>query len=305
MNQGTPAINFGQVSKDQGLSENSWNRDNSFQEKLNVEEKRLEERQKTLNSFNFGAIQSIFNVIPLEFDFNMNMASIENNFNKESFSTKTEVKALAKQSSFSNGNNPTKNGASEIHLLRASNQQAAEQNAMLNKFFLNNNLVPNTEILMPFSKIAEGTKASSTTKIELEPLIENISKYAKVIKANGRTTIELSLKPEDLGNILLNISSKNGIVSVEIVASRETKDILDANLLALKDALTQANINVGNLDVSAKGSQEGRENSNGMESIAFLNPGSLLKAPDELKFEQGSLDTLFTLLNKLNIYSKV
>jgi len=305
MNKGIYAINLSEVSKDLNLRQSYCQRDPSFDEKLTIEEKKLEERAKILNSFSWGAVQSIFNVVPLEFDFNINIASIENNFNHNVNHTGNKIEQTAEQENLSNWHKSQNGETAKTQILASHSPQTMEQNIILNDLLSSNDyFIGDLQIFMPFNKIAEAIKTESMSKLDLDPIIESISKHIKLIKAGGKTTIELALKPEYLGKLLLNISSKNGIVSIEIIASKETKEIMEKNLSTLKQALSQANINIGNLEVSTKGSSEDRENLS-FQPVAFLNFGSTSKVLEQNKIEDRSLERLFTLLNELRIYSKV
>lgn len=306
MNNVLPAINSSEVSKDLSLKQTSYGENSSFDEKLSIEEKKLEERTRTLNPFSWGTVQSIFNFVPLEFDFNLNIASIENNFDRRSYHSNGKTAETIRMSNLSSKNGSPKGEAFGDRALISNNQQAAGKNIILNEFLSNSSyFAPNMEIIMPFSKIAEAIKARSMLQLDLDPIIESISKYVKLIKAGGKTTIELTLKPEHLGNLILNISSKNGVVSVEIIASKETQDLMEANLGSLKEALAGANINIGNLEVSTNGRSKERENDPELQPVSLLSFNNNLKLPEDNKIEDLALDRLFTLLNELSIYSKV
>ena len=302
MNNGIHAIiETPEVSKDLTLNQSAWRSDNSFGEKLKIEQQKLEESRLKTNSITWAAVQSVFNAVPLEFEFNI--SSMENNFNTSMEQPTNKIEGTAKQNGLSNQNNGNERNATENQSFISAVPQTSKQDSILNKLLTQNMyFAPNIEVVVPFSKFAEA--ARSSLKLDLDPIIESISKFMKISKVSGKTAIELSLKPENLGNILLNISSKNGVVSVEILASEEVKQILEANLLDLKEALAQANINLGSLNVSTGGDQDKEEMLEERTSISLLNLFSPVETEEVTKLQEGSIDRLFALLNELNIYSK-
>jgi hypothetical protein len=59
----------------------------------------------------------------------------------------------------------------------------------------------------------------------------------------------LCLKPEHLGNALLNITAKDGVITIGIIAEPKTKELIEENLAQLTAAIKDANINLGGVSV--------------------------------------------------------
>jgi flagellar hook-length control protein FliK len=131
-----------------------------------------------------------------------------------------------------------------------SKSHQAEQikftNSAINKFFAGEmEITP--EVYGQF--VTAKSKLSSMTSINLDDLIAQIKDKLKLVKENGKTELSIALNPEDLGNVLMNISSKNGIISISIFADKAAKQALDENIQELERSLKNANLNVENLDI--------------------------------------------------------
>lgn len=79
---------------------------------------------------------------------------------------------------------------------------------------------------------------------DLQSLVDEIASRVALVKDKGRTQISLTLQPEELGEILLTLTSLAGAISVQIQASSDTKKLLLSQRDELALALKKANINV-------------------------------------------------------------
>ena len=109
-------------------------------------------------------------------------------------------------------------------------------------------LVPNLEAFPLFS-LAE-QKGTLLNKLDLQFLVDQIVSRLKLVKDKGSTTLTLGLKPEDLGEIILTLTSRGGMISIKIEAKEETRKMLDASLDALKNSLKDK-IDLGEIKVTA------------------------------------------------------
>jgi hypothetical protein len=93
-------------------------------------------------------------------------------------------------------------------------------------------------------------------------LFTQIVEKAKVMVSQGNSEMEISLKPDNLGKLQLKISLENHLVTAKFVAeSDQVKQILESNLVQLRNSLQEQGIQVENLMVSV--GQDG----NGAESF--------------------------------------
>jgi len=86
-------------------------------------------------------------------------------------------------------------------------------------------------------------------KFDMQALIDEIVSRALLVKDKGRTELRLGLKPADLGEIMLTLTSHAGLVAIQIAALPESKKLLESNIEELKKALKKARINFDEITI--------------------------------------------------------
>jgi flagellar hook-length control protein FliK len=86
-------------------------------------------------------------------------------------------------------------------------------------------------------------------KLDLQSLIDEIVQQVKIVKEKGKTEISLSINPEELGEILLTITSVSGMISIQIQTSKETKKLLESERAELERSLKKAKVNLGQIRI--------------------------------------------------------
>jgi len=86
-------------------------------------------------------------------------------------------------------------------------------------------------------------------KLDLQFLIDQILEQVKLVKGKGKTELSLTLKPENLGEIFLQLTSLAGKVSILISASPETRKLIDASKEELARALKKSRINLDRITI--------------------------------------------------------
>lgn len=117
----------------------------------------------------------------------------------------------------------------------------------------------------------EGAKHVDTAEV-----VKQIIDKVKVGINKDVTELKISLKPEELGDVTLKIASQNGIVTAQITAeSQRVKEIIEAGFNQLKQALSEAGVEVSQLEVnvgsSDQNSQYDNQNSSSEKSSARIN----------------------------------
>ena len=108
-------------------------------------------------------------------------------------------------------------------------------------------LVPNLEAQPAFyNAFLEG---KLQPKLDLQLLIDRIVEQVKLVKGKEKTELSLTLKPEELGEIFLVLSSHSGIVSISIQASPETKKLIDDQREELERALKRAQVSFDKIEI--------------------------------------------------------
>lgn len=92
---------------------------------------------------------------------------------------------------------------------------------------------------------------SSYQTVDTQMIFDQIVQRVRVSLAEGVSSIEMQLNPENLGKLFLNISSKDGAIHAQIFANNETvREALELQMVALKEQLNQAGVKVDAIEVS-------------------------------------------------------
>ncbi len=93
------------------------------------------------------------------------------------------------------------------------------------------------------------TEGKMLIKLDMQSLIDQILTQVQLIKSKGKTEISLGLKPENLGELLLILTSKSGMISIEIQAQDKARKLIEDDLIELELALKKANVNLADIKV--------------------------------------------------------
>ncbi len=105
----------------------------------------------------------------------------------------------------------------------------------------------------------EGTTGFSS-QLDVQNIIRQIVEFSKVTVGNTATTMEMQLNPENLGKIMMSVTSKDGTVSAQIFTQNEAvKEALEQQIVTLKENMNQAGVKVDAVEVSV-GSHEFERN---------------------------------------------
>lgn len=101
--------------------------------------------------------------------------------------------------------------------------------------------------------------------VNAQDVINQIMNQVKITTSGQQfTEMRMTLRPESLGEITLRVLTQNGIVMAQFEAeSQRVKEALEANFGQLRDALTEAGISFGELNVFVR--QDGQERLNQFE----------------------------------------
>lgn len=105
-----------------------------------------------------------------------------------------------------------------------------------------------------------GNIGSFAGQMDIQNIIRQIAEFSRVIVNNASTTMEMQLNPENLGKLMLSVTTKNGVVSAQIYTQNEAvKEALEQQLVTLKQEMNQAGVKVDAVEV-AVGSHEFERN---------------------------------------------
>ena len=103
----------------------------------------------------------------------------------------------------------------------------------------------------------QGNTPQTGTPVNAQDVINQIMTQVKVsYTGQNFTEMRMTLRPESLGEIVLRVMTQNGIVMAQFEAeSQRVKEALEANFNLLRNALTEAGVAFGELNVYVR--QEG------------------------------------------------
>ena len=185
----------------------------------------------------WAEIQKIFNIIPLEFNFDFNAGKIEDNTPKK-YSEPDKVKAESAKTE------------KEIKTQVQESTKTISCFKITKETFKGNLPSPLPFYPIPTLGYANGTSFKPITKEDLQLMIDEIVEKIELLKVNRRTELNMSLSYENLGDLTLLLSLKNGFISIQIAAAQaETKKSLEENLSELESALKNAKINLEDIKI--------------------------------------------------------
>jgi len=225
--------------------------DKPFKNYLDEEQQRLVNLFSPFGQFNFG---SMFSYPDL-------------NFNADKLSLFADTPASSYQAAEQPSHPATQQSSSQTEqaitsqIFFSNNQESIAvvdkslKNAFQELLMQTGWLAPNMEANPAF--LNAELKGTLLAKFDMQSLVDKIISQLEMVKDKGRSELRFGLKPENLGEILLTLSSRSGMISINIAASDETRKIMEENLNALSAALKRAKINLENIKVS--GIKEAKE----------------------------------------------
>ena len=104
--------------------------------------------------------------------------------------------------------------------------------------------------------ITAKNRIASLREISVDDLIDQIKDKIKFMVQNGTSELSMELKPDDLGTILMSVSSSKGVLSINIYADQAVKQALEEHINELERSLKLANLNLGKLALYASDKKE-------------------------------------------------
>ena len=210
--------------------------DGSFDTQLETAQKELEHKSK-LSSFPWSQLESLFDILPLEFDFDFQASQIQESPSQPKEETNTRPDQEAKPQALTAKAEVVK-VCSDVKII---------------KEVLSKN-IPAPQVLfapiVPGQNISGQMTSSPVSRIDLQKLIDEIIKNAELIKSGKKTELKLGILEQELGEMELAFSVKSGVVSVMIsTRNEETKKIITDNITELEIALKDAKIRLEDIKV--------------------------------------------------------
>jgi len=232
-------------TNDTSLFESSYasnQSDRSFQQTLEEEKKRLGATFSPLAGFNFNGLFSYPNLsdkinrqLEVFSDTNQSVYQYQENKKEPTWTntSTTNQTQTATQQGISQLTNNNSNTATKVFLQQLLNKAGW--------------LTPNLEAQPLLQQMQMQGKILN--KIDLQFLVDQILSQVKLVKEKGQLTLLLSLKPENLGEIILSLTARSGMVSIQIQAEEKTKELLEDEMRELEIALKKAKVNLSEIKI--------------------------------------------------------
>ena len=99
--------------------------------------------------------------------------------------------------------------------------------------------------------VAQSTKPEAVRMQQMVDIVNQVVEKIKVTLGADSTSMEMQLNPEHLGKVLLNVSSKNGMMTaVFSVQSEEAKAALESQMFTLRENLEARELKVDAVEVN-------------------------------------------------------
>jgi flagellar hook-length control protein FliK len=216
--------------------------DSSFQNLLEQEQQRMALMFSPWGGFNFGSLfayPEFLNTDQAErsgsFLFGMDITSPEHT-TADYAQPKTEQ--------------PTAGNNGQSFFQSTNNYFPQPAQATLQEILLKTGwLTPNLEASPLFYRAQ--LEGKMLNKLDLQALVDQIVTQLQLVKGKGKTELTIGLRPEELGNILLTLTSKSGMISIHIQAPEETRKLLEALRLELEMALKKSKVNLAEIKIDS------------------------------------------------------
>jgi flagellar hook-length control protein FliK len=157
--------------------------------------------------------------------------------NKENVTTEGNVAEIAET-----GEEATLSGNKD-----SGNDSLWNQNTESNQVFVTGQSTTQTGQVNDLSQM----QFNSYFSVETAQIMEQIAEQIRIVVTPDTTSMEMQLNPENLGKMYLHISSEEGVVNAQFIATNEVvKEALESQIATLRENLTQAGVKVDAIEVT-------------------------------------------------------
>lgn len=162
----------------------------------------------------------------------------------------------------------------------------------------------------------EGREQQNVSYSTFNDIMEQIGDYVKVNVTADVKQMEIQLSPANLGQVHINMVSKNGIVTAQITAENEmVKNAIESQIVQLKERLESQGVKIEAVEVTVASHEfernldQNRENRESKEEVKKVSSrkwnlseldGELLEGEELTDSEQVELDMMKLTGNQLN-----
>ncbi len=155
---------------------------------------------------------------------------------------------------------------SELQSKAKSNNSNASTVPLLNTSEFANELL---------SAVKETAQTPQSNMQQMIDIVNQVTGQIKLSVSQDNSSMQLQLNPEHLGKVMLNVTSKNGVMTANFtVQTQEAKDALESQLFQLRQNLEQKEIKVDNVEVNVSNFDFSQNAGTGADSQSDFNRGN-------------------------------
>ena len=213
------------------------------------------------------------------------------NTSDNSSDTKVEVsvtkseESSSQQSSFSSQSEDDMSEVTHDQTISEDDVTTDNQHTVRNDFIQNLNQAVNDTVQV--------AKPESVRMQQMVDIVNQVVERIKVSIGTESTSMEMQLNPEHLGKLLLNVSSKNGVMTaVFSVQSEEAKAALESQMYTLRENLELRELKVDAVEVNVSDfdfSHSDQQTMNGDQSKADNGNGRQMKFEFDDESSEGAV----------------
>lgn len=148
-------------------------------------------------------------------------------------------------------------------------------------------------------------KPEQPVTVNKDNIIEQIVDKVKVNFSDIKNEIKLSLKPEVLGELTMNIEVIKGeVIAKVMVESQRTKEVIESNLIQLKEGIKDTGLEIKTFEVFVGSGSDFDKHNSGQFNLNKNNQKTKIKVQDNKSiknYEEGSIDNK---INSIGLYSE-
>lgn len=153
--------------------------------------------------------------------------------------------------------------------------------------------------------VDKSTELEGQLPIEPKEVVEQIVQKVKFDLSENKNEIKLSLKPEALGEMTMNIEvAKDGVIAKIMVDNHRAKEIIEGNLFQLKEGIKDTVLEIKTFEVFVGGGSDFDKHSSGQFNLKQNSKKMRIKNENNKTIENYGEQLMDDRMNSINQYSE-
>ena len=123
-----------------------------------------------------------------------------------------------------------------------------------------------TTVQNTVASTGETVQTVQTTYVDVQDILRQVSEFTRVTVTRNISTIEMQLNPEHLGKLFMQLSSKEGVITAQLVAQNEAvRQALESQMNVLKENMNEQGMKVEAVEVTVASHEFEEQFQNGQQ----------------------------------------